>query len=184
MKSFGDRLRGAMKARGMSETDLGREVGLWQTTINSLKRQRSPRPSDTIVLARVLNVRPEWLAFGEGPMEPERGGEPTVLRQLFADTLKTTRQRRGFKDAEALAKAAGLDPIRLRHFEAARLEPMLDELLALREALRVRLDFLIAYSGPVEIEEGEEARPEVLHERPPPRVAGPRRRRDTEERKE
>ena len=73
MATFGDRLKEAMELRGFSQNELTRQSGVGQGQISRLLKSDRP-PANIWALARALHLRPEWLAFGEGPTElPEPG---------------------------------------------------------------------------------------------------------------
>lgn len=64
------RVRYARTLRGLSTRELGASAGLSHATISSLENDASGdgvRVGTVRELARVLEVRPEWLAFGLGP---------------------------------------------------------------------------------------------------------------------
>lgn len=71
MTTFGNRLRAAMLAAGITETDtLARRVGVSPQVIRKWLRDRCPHLSaeNIVSLSEVLNVRVLWLAKGRGPI--------------------------------------------------------------------------------------------------------------------
>lgn len=71
MKEIGLRLRHARKQRKLTQVKLAQLAGVKQASISDLERgeSRSFRGVTLVSVARVLNVRPEWLSQGKGPME-------------------------------------------------------------------------------------------------------------------
>ena len=71
MREIGLRLRHARKLRKMTQVELAHKAGVKQASISDLERgeSRSFRGVTLVSVAKVLNVRPEWLSQGKGPME-------------------------------------------------------------------------------------------------------------------
>ena len=71
MKEIGLRLRYARKHRGLTQVELAQKAGVKQASISDLERgeSKSFRGVTLVSVARVLNVRAEWLSQGKGPME-------------------------------------------------------------------------------------------------------------------
>jgi transcriptional regulator with XRE-family HTH domain len=71
MRESGMRLRHARKARGMTQTDLAKASGVKQASISQLEtgESKSFRGATLLSLARALNISPDWLSHGRGPME-------------------------------------------------------------------------------------------------------------------
>ncbi|HCB8401654.1 TPA: helix-turn-helix transcriptional regulator, partial [Escherichia coli] len=68
--SFSDRLQLAMTIRGYSQGKLAREVGMAQSSVNKLVNGATGSRK-VVEIANILNVRPEWLSYGVGPMNSE-----------------------------------------------------------------------------------------------------------------
>ena len=71
MITFGNRLRAAMMAAGISETEvLARRVGVSPQVIRKWLRDVKPHLSaeNIVSLSEILNVRVLWLANGRGPI--------------------------------------------------------------------------------------------------------------------
>jgi transcriptional regulator with XRE-family HTH domain len=68
LDTFRDRLVHAREARGFSTRHLGNLSGLSAGSVSALevKTDPDPRLSTVVALAAALEVRPAWLAFGEG----------------------------------------------------------------------------------------------------------------------
>lgn len=106
MDGFGSRLSVAREARGMSQKALGQEVGVSQASIARMEGQ--PHENKHIFqLAKVLAVRAEWLATGDGPMEAVQVGglseAPASFNQLGSDFVLVPRY-----NIEAAAGAGAL----------------------------------------------------------------------------
>lgn len=71
MRDAGIRLRHARKARGMTQTDLAKASEVKQASISQLEtgQSKSFRGATLLALARALNISPDWLSHGRGPME-------------------------------------------------------------------------------------------------------------------
>ena len=67
--SFGERVRTAREARGWSQKELGRRVGISQQAVAKLER-KGQGSSRVLGLAAALQVSPEWLQFGTGDRDP------------------------------------------------------------------------------------------------------------------
>lgn len=159
---FGARLRLAMQMRGVSQNQLAQWVGMTQGGIQGLFARDEPS-KQVVALADALCVRPQWLAHGEEPMED--GFEASESLRLFADRLNLARRQRGL-DYPVLGRLAGVRAKRLQLLEGAQAEPTVDELMGLRTALEMTLDYLVAGLGRVEIEELSPASPpRHIHER-------------------
>jgi transcriptional regulator with XRE-family HTH domain len=71
VRDIGLRLRHARKARRLTQVELANKAGIKQASVSDLERgeSKSFRGATLVAMARVLNVRPEWLSHGKGPME-------------------------------------------------------------------------------------------------------------------
>lgn len=75
--AVGNRLRAAMALRGWSGADLARLSGLSRQTIWRYMTGRSPQNLDSMArIARLLDARLEYLAYGSGEIEHQRNGRP------------------------------------------------------------------------------------------------------------
>lgn len=71
--NFSERLNLAMKEAGMTQGGLAKAVGMAQSSINKLLNGANGSRK-SVEIAKVLRVRPEWLATGDGAM---RAGDGT-----------------------------------------------------------------------------------------------------------
>lgn len=71
MRDLSMRLRYARKERKLTQVELARLSGVKQASVSDLERgeSKSFRGTTLLSLARALNVSPEWLSHGKGPME-------------------------------------------------------------------------------------------------------------------
>ncbi|STZ55553.1 Uncharacterized HTH-type transcriptional regulator CBU_1416 [Moraxella lacunata] len=79
MQEFKDRLKLARKNAKMTQVELAKAVKTSQGSISDLESGRNKTSTNTLQLAQVLNVDPNWLATGQGEMT----AKPTIdeLRQ-------------------------------------------------------------------------------------------------------
>ena len=69
MKTFSDRLKQARKLRGYTQLALARRARLSQSAIGSYESGQRQSSRSLRKLAAALNIEPEWLETGKGPME-------------------------------------------------------------------------------------------------------------------
>jgi transcriptional regulator with XRE-family HTH domain len=71
MRDIGLRLRHARKLRKLTQVELAKRAGVKQASVSDLERgeSKSFRGATLVSIARVLNVRAEWLSHGKVPME-------------------------------------------------------------------------------------------------------------------
>lgn len=75
---FGRRLRQARNAAQLTQVQLSKAAGIGQSTLAEL--EKSGYGSARVVdLATALNVSPQWLATGAGPMHADGGAQPIDL---------------------------------------------------------------------------------------------------------
>lgn len=67
----------------------------------------------------------------------------------FQTRLRFIRERRKMSQSD-LARAAGMDPSAIAHFEAGRRKPGLDSLRAICEGVMVSADYLLGLSERIE----------------------------------
>ena len=69
--TFGDRVAGAREARGMSQSQLARRLGVKKETLVGWEEDTSePRANKLSMMAGLLNVSITWLLTGEGDGTP------------------------------------------------------------------------------------------------------------------
>jgi transcriptional regulator with XRE-family HTH domain len=83
---FGGRLLLARKRVGMSQSDLGHQVGLTQTAIAEAESS-GQGTTKTVQIAEALGVRAQWLADGTGPMLPTDQEPPPAARTVASEKV-------------------------------------------------------------------------------------------------
>ncbi|CAK0751420.1 hypothetical protein CCP3SC15_1780002 [Gammaproteobacteria bacterium] len=77
MRTLGERVVIARKAKGMTQGQVAMAAGMTQTMLSRIERGEAQSTKDIVSLAGALGVRPEWLDREEGemyaPMERSRG---------------------------------------------------------------------------------------------------------------
>lgn len=68
MKTLSERLEIAMRAGGFSQASLAEAAGVSQPTVWKIASGKTQSSAKIVDLAKALNVRPEWLANGQGEM--------------------------------------------------------------------------------------------------------------------
>lgn len=71
LRTLSDRLHFAMEKEGVSQAALARAVDIKPAALQYLLSSNAQASRFTFELARALNVRPEWLATGSGPVAIE-----------------------------------------------------------------------------------------------------------------
>lgn len=70
MATFGDRMRSVRRAKGMTQAELAKVVGVTQQLISLLERNACDSSGEAVSMAKALGVSPDWLSTGEGPQIP------------------------------------------------------------------------------------------------------------------
>lgn len=81
--TFGERLKAARKAAGLSQKQLASKVRMSQSNLSDMERDKAAGSSFTPKLAHILKVRAFWLAEGRGP----RTTDEPVDEGSFANDL-------------------------------------------------------------------------------------------------
>lgn len=77
IQGFLRRLRQALEARSMSQSDLARQLGVRAATVSDwFNQDRIPSGLVMLRLPNVLAVNPGWLFSGEGPLDPVSSSSP------------------------------------------------------------------------------------------------------------
>lgn len=96
MKTFSERLNAAMADAGISQGLLAERVGISQPAIQKMTSGKTNGSRKMVELAHALNVRPEWLSSGNGPMrsdgqQPIPAAPSSIARDVFrVDVLDLT----------------------------------------------------------------------------------------------
>lgn len=70
-ETFADRLNLAMRESGVNQPTLAEAIGIKQPSVWKMTTGKTQNPRKLLEISKVLNVRPEWLSSGEGPMRPD-----------------------------------------------------------------------------------------------------------------
>jgi len=93
MDTLQKRLKAARLNAGLSQGDVARRAGISQPTYSDLERIEGKGTKHLVKIAKVLGVRPEWLASGSGP---QTGGLASVadseLSALWQDLSEDQRK--------------------------------------------------------------------------------------------
>jgi SOS-response transcriptional repressor LexA len=81
VKTIGERIKFAREKRGMTQTQLAREVGVSQGTVGNLESGLRERPREILGLAKALAVSATWLETGAGEWERKNDGTPAAGRR-------------------------------------------------------------------------------------------------------
>ncbi|WP_277977009.1 XRE family transcriptional regulator [Pantoea endophytica] len=84
MNTLSERLKKAMKLRGMSQASLAEAAGMSQPSVWKITSGRSQTSKKILEIANALNVRPDWLAKGSGEMLNE--GDPVFSNRENNDS--------------------------------------------------------------------------------------------------
>src|SRR5437773_2594972 len=97
--NVGQRIREALRKRGMTSAELARELGVTDGAVaHWLTGANKPRPERIIEIAMILDVNPHWVAYGVE--EPEAAGDRRIRDQDEAALLDS------FRRLDRKAKAA------------------------------------------------------------------------------
>lgn len=71
MKTFSERLNAAINSAGLSQAQLADLVGISQPAVQKMTSGKTSGSRKMVELSRALNVSPEWLSSGIGPMRSD-----------------------------------------------------------------------------------------------------------------
>ena len=87
MKTIGQRLKEARKARGMSQTALAEKIGASRGVITNIELNivEDPQPIVINAICDVLQINKEWLLENKGPMDSrnEASRSAKVLSEIY-----------------------------------------------------------------------------------------------------
>lgn len=72
MDTLAKRLKHAREKANLSQAALAKRIGSGQSTIGSIENGRNQGSGKLLQIARALNVLPEWLETGRGPVQPQK----------------------------------------------------------------------------------------------------------------
>lgn len=79
-ETYSDRLNKAMKDAGFTQGSLAKAVGISQSSVWKLASGAAKGSRKTVEIARVLGVKPEWLASGEGEYRASGSADSQTLQ--------------------------------------------------------------------------------------------------------
>lgn len=90
LSTLARRLKVAMADQGLSQFALAKKAGISQAAIQKLASGKAKSTTYLIPISNALNVRPEWLSLGTGPMrdEPNTGVTQQNLRPPRRDAYR------------------------------------------------------------------------------------------------
>ena len=115
---LGDRLVRAREARGLSQSELGDAIDLSYAAISRIETRGQTKRPTLESIARVLRVRFDWLAHGEGEME--LADLRLTLCESHIKTLKALMGKPVIREDVAVPKIAQLRKEILSLKEAAK----------------------------------------------------------------
>jgi len=124
MQTFAKRLRAARTAAHLSQSELARRVGVRPQSIQALEAGTARGTQHILEIAREVNVRPDWLRSGMGPMTvgtPESGS----VRSASGGTVTIAGDEFGLVpvfDARAAAGAGGEGTDEATHYITFRMQ--------------------------------------------------------------
>jgi len=80
--TLADRLKHAMELRKISQAALAEAAEMSQPSVWKITSGRSKSSRKLVDIAKVLGVRPEWLANGQGDMTDEEGGNKSSQERM------------------------------------------------------------------------------------------------------
>ena len=84
-KSYGERLRRARLAVGMTQAELAKRAGYsHQSGIGNIEAGKRDGAGKTATLAKVLQIDPYWLETGEGDMQFTLSGDALQIARAFS----------------------------------------------------------------------------------------------------
>lgn len=81
--TIGSRVKHSRLLRDLSQAALAKLADVEPSTIGNLEQGSTKRPTRLTEIARVLRVRPEWLATGQLPMEATVKADVLVSQEAF-----------------------------------------------------------------------------------------------------
>ena len=71
MSTFAERLADSRQAKGISQSELARRIGVKPQSVQALESGEARATKFIVEIANELGVRPAWLKDGRGPREPD-----------------------------------------------------------------------------------------------------------------
>ncbi|MGR2678695.1 helix-turn-helix domain-containing protein [Chromobacterium haemolyticum] len=103
MEQYGERIRAAREARGWTQEQLARKVGIGRSTLSTIESNGLDTTTEVFFsLAKALNLNPNWLYAGKGPREPVVPSESAYVSAESLDDLAEKLLDRGPEDVGRL----------------------------------------------------------------------------------
>lgn len=83
MKTFAERLKIALKKRGLSQAQAARNCGIAQQSLNYIINKNLPSSKLAPLISSALNINPEWLISGKGKFEETRVYEIPIFHSIY-----------------------------------------------------------------------------------------------------
>lgn len=114
MSTFGERVRAAREAMGLSQQQLAEAVGIRQPSVAAIESGKAKASKKVFAMARVLKQDPEWLETGVGAMRtgdtasPPPEPNPSQDKQTLVPAPDTIRNAASWpKDVPVMGVALG-----------------------------------------------------------------------------
>ena len=78
MKTFGDRLKAALKNADMTQQQLADKLGVTQQSIQYACSPKGKGSKHALEISRILQVKPDWLSYGVSSTNPQTSGNIEV----------------------------------------------------------------------------------------------------------
>ena len=116
-ETLGDRLGRVLKERGMSQSELARQVGVRPQAIQYICNKKAKRSAYVTEIAWILDVSAIWLAIGKGAQRPWGGlGHDARLVASLYDALPPRGQKQLQDHLDYLRKRFPSEDPPLLHF--------------------------------------------------------------------
>ncbi len=151
---FGENMRQARRAAGLSQIGLSVRADLDRAAISFLERaERAPDLSTIVRVAAAIDVKPATLLRGIGPVNsavrgPRGSADGLNPAARFGANLRWARERAGISQ-ETLANDAHVDRAAISVFERGKRNPNLRTLLRIARALELPPGVLLRGVEPV-----------------------------------
>jgi transcriptional regulator with XRE-family HTH domain len=109
---YGTRVRDARRIAGLSQGELAEKIGFRQSAIGNIEAGRNGFSGSVIKIANALGVSVNWLATGEGQMQPPAGSHDAMRAapsERLQDRVKEAMDASGMTPAE-FSRSAKLSP--------------------------------------------------------------------------
>lgn len=109
MSTIGERIEKARINAGLKQVDLQKACGVSSGMTTQWKDADDIKARNALNIAKVCNVRIEWLVFGEEPMEPKTVKDFTILRDAVTKVLEYVFETNAVVNSNRIADAVILN---------------------------------------------------------------------------